>query len=99
MVEIWKIRHVAALALMGWSLIVLPAAGAGRRLRFEPLWTWKAIDTFNSQEECEQMRRELIQRMPGTAIETAQCVSGDDLRLKGKPEEQPLVGDNRATKS
>ena len=99
MVEIWKIRQAGTLVLVGWFLMVPPPAGAGRRLTFEPLWMWKVIDTFDSREECEQMRSDLIQRMSGTAIETTQYVSGYDLRLKGRPEQQPIASDNKAVKS
>jgi hypothetical protein len=80
-----KRNHVVAIALMGWYLMLPPPAGSDRRLIFAPLSQWKTIDKFDSKAKCEDIRRQLIARMPGTAIDTSRCVSGDDPDLGPPP--------------
>jgi hypothetical protein len=78
LVGIMKLRHAAALALVGWYLMLPPPAPSGGRLRFERLSEWRRIETFDSKNACQHMRSKLIKRMPDTLIATARCVSSDN---------------------
>jgi hypothetical protein len=80
-----KRRHAAMIALMGWYLMLPPLAGSRQRLIFAPLSQWKTIDKFDSKARCEDIRRQLIARMPGTAIDTSRCISEDDPGLNPSP--------------
>lgn len=77
--------HAIMIALMGWYLLLPPPAEGNRRLIYAPLWQWKKIDRFRTKAECEDIRRQLIQRMPGTAIDTSRCISSDDPGLPPPP--------------
>jgi hypothetical protein len=59
-----KPRHAAALALVGWYLMVPPSAFSVADLAsgLEPLWQWLQIGTFDSVNDCEQGRRMMIDR-------------------------------------
>lgn len=90
-----KLGHAAAFAIVGWYLMVPPPAGGGNRLSYEPLSEWELIDTFDSRQACEQMRDELIRRMPASAMDTSRCISSDDPNLpkkRNEPRERPLLG-------
>jgi hypothetical protein len=84
-----KLHHAAALAFVAWYLMLPPPNLYGQRLAFEPLSDWKLIDEFDSESACRQMRARLIERMPGTEIDTARCVPSDDPNLL--PEHEPGV--------
>ena len=85
--------HVAALALLGWSLIAPPplpsswwstywpwSAGNGWNLE-APLSQWTKRDTFESLENCQRalgmMRDENAVYLP-SSTKAWQCVSADD---------------------
>jgi hypothetical protein len=80
-----KRSHAVAIALIGWYLMLPPPGGSNRRLIFAPLSQWKTIDEFKSKAQCEDIRRQLIAAMPGTAIDTSRCISGDDPGLGPAP--------------
>jgi hypothetical protein len=80
-----KRSHVVAIALIGWYLMLPPPSPSNQRMVFAPLSLWKTIDEFDSKAQCEDIRRQLIARMPGTEIDTARCVSGDDPDLGPPP--------------
>jgi hypothetical protein len=82
-----KRSQFVVIALAGWYLLLPPPAGSNRRLVYAPLSLWKKIDTFDTQRQCENIRRQLIARMPGTAIDTSRCVSSEDPRLSLSPAE------------
>jgi len=89
--------HIVTLALTVWLLMLPPATVQDRRLIFEPVANWKLLDTFGTQADCERMRELLMERMPGTAIDTTQCVSSHDERFKRNPEIQPKVGERESS--
>ena len=86
-------RHAAALALVGWYLMVPPM---GRDYPMgnvdAPLTQWlKRPTTYRDKDECEHVldrhRRLINSKNKQTAVnfyKQAQCVSADDLRLKPK---------------
>jgi hypothetical protein len=93
----WRmsLRHAAALALVGWYLMVpqstLPANVAYKR----PLSTWQTIQAFDTAEECQDYLSTFFQRSREKAALNmlepayrdfmfAQCVASDDPRLKAK---------------
>jgi hypothetical protein len=80
-----KRSQFVMIALMGWYLMLPPPAGSNRRMVFAPLSWWKTIDKFDSKEQCEDIRRQLIAAMPGTAIDTSRCVSADNPDLPPQP--------------
>jgi hypothetical protein len=88
-----KLHKAAALALVGgWYLMLPPAGPNGRRLTDERLLYWNLIDQFDSIAVCRHMRAQLIERMPGTAIDTSRCVDSNDPDLLPPPE--PGIGDD-----
>jgi hypothetical protein len=87
-----KLQHAAGFAVVAWYLMLPPPAPFGTRLTFEPQSEWKILDQFVSESECRQMLAKLIERMPDTAIDTAQCVPSNDPYLTPEPEPK-VVGD------
>jgi hypothetical protein len=73
-----KLRHVAALPLVGWYLMLPPlphlSVPAGRVGPELPLARWTIVGTFPTQKECDAHRSGRWQR----------CISSDDPRLKEK---------------
>ena len=59
-----KSRHGAALALVGWYLMVPPSASrvSDLAIGLEPLYQWLQIGSFDSKNACEQGRRMMINR-------------------------------------
>jgi hypothetical protein len=50
-----KPRHAAALALVGWYLLLPPLANAPYKVDTEaPLTSWKVSQTFDTREECDK---------------------------------------------
>jgi len=86
-----KLRHAAALALVGFYLMI-PPEGQNQA----PLQQWKAVRSFDTAQACEDASSkarmvfgQLIKEFkttPGARPEdfNAQCVSTDDPRLKAK---------------
>jgi hypothetical protein len=85
-----KLRHAAALALVGWYLMVPPQKPDGHLDASAPLSKWKIGAAFDNgdAQKCNEMiavmeahglklgvRREIEEGS------TAQCVSSDDPRL------------------
>ena len=77
-----KLHHAAALALVGWYLMMpLPPIAHNTRsinpdsLFAAPLSRWSIIRTFPTQKECETYR---------DANPMELCVASDDPRLKEK---------------
>lgn len=87
-------RHVAALAIVGWYLIMPPRLPQGGPDLNAPLNQWMhgdAADSSKSKQDCEQFRQALMEGMERagkmtdltrTVMEHSQCVSTDDPRLK-----------------
>ena len=88
-----SIRHAAALAIVGWYMMMPPT---GRDYPMgnvdAPLTQWKKrATTYRDQAECEhvldRIRRNTNAKNKQTAVryyKQAQCVSADDPRLKPK---------------
>jgi hypothetical protein len=86
-------RHTAALAFVGWYLLLPPrgwrpedlAKPLGQRqgsipLLESPYSEWSIQKTFDSARECEALKQEFWSD-PGR--EYAICITSDDPRLKG----------------
>lgn len=84
-----KLRHTAALALMGWYLFVPPQTrtwwiGAQRYDDAAPLNRWTLERSFDKAQACEAARLS-TEAQPGDAairMGHAVCVASDDPRLK-----------------
>ena len=90
-IQMRHIPHIAALAIVGWYLMLPPRGTMGQRLFFAPLLDWKLIDEFDSERACQEMRFKLIERMPESGIDTARCFSGDDFHPSQEPKRK-VVG-------
>jgi hypothetical protein len=85
-----KPRHVAALALVGWYLLMPP----WYRNKREPSWDapisdWRINEGFETADECEDVRMYAKKNIDATTIagqraKASVCVSTDDPRLKEK---------------
>ena len=88
-----SIRHAAALAIVGWYMMMPPS---GRDFPMgnvdAPLTQWsKRATTYRDLAECEhvldRIRRNTNAKNKQSAVKyykQAQCVSADDVRLKPK---------------
>jgi hypothetical protein len=80
-----KPRHAAALALVGWYLIVPPGSNPDT-VYYKPYSQWKVISTFDSEAACKKTQAEhqgFLYERPLRADRSI-CIASDDLRLKGK---------------
>jgi hypothetical protein len=93
----WRIaRHIAVIALVGWSLIGPPLNNTGRMIPSAPLYSWKVMASFDTSAECTS-NLQLLQKEVRTARKSqpdpalaavlesatfAKCVPSDDARLK-----------------
>ncbi len=56
-----NLRHAAALALVGWFLMTAPVADQGAIIYQDAsLSDWKKAEHFDSENDCEARRREVI---------------------------------------
>lgn len=91
-----KLRHFAALALVGWYLIVPPVFQHTTDKSYwvaevSELSRWKVVDSFDSADDCRAAIADLPKRAPSdmdaktkTYVQSkALCISTDDPRLKG----------------
>jgi hypothetical protein len=91
-----NLRHVAALSLMGW-LLVLSAPGSGGQgndTSAPPGFRFKTV--YSSREECEKVKSQLINLHPPNPKDpieeqrklegekTGLCVANDDQSPSGK---------------
>jgi len=90
-------RHAAALAFVGWYLMMPPLAVTQKQWeRFinMPLSNWDIAQSFDTAKECEaerKTRRDEVPRIPGKIVPLVlrpslmvQCIATDDPRLKPK---------------
>jgi hypothetical protein len=88
-----KLRHAAALALVGWWVMFPPLVG-GRCQVNAPLSQWDKSGPFDTADQCksamaiDQLPSAIAKTTNGDAesikrIKAEQCVSTDDPRLKG----------------
>jgi hypothetical protein len=91
------LRHAAALALVGWYLMIPPVVGqgSGRKVwHHAPLRKWERGATFNSEEVCNQRLRvprnvkgpfeNFTQALVAEQFSDGRCVRSNDPRLKPK---------------
>ena len=87
-----KIRHAAALALVGWYLMVTPPISITTMQADTQavLSEWSISRSFDSADACEKAKSDFQKTSPklvnnGVGISRfASCISTDDPRLKGK---------------
>jgi hypothetical protein len=92
-----KTRHAAALALVGWYLMVPPLDPANMTQvdTGAPLSKWHPMKSYSSKVECDKWRDDeratgtrglnsasQTKRVIATAMSSAQCIASDDPRLK-----------------
>lgn len=85
-----KLRHTAALALMGWYLIVPTPEMARARRDDVSLSRWYQIGSYDSADDCNQAKNGMLYSKSQSnadenwATSRLQCVADDDPRLKAK---------------
>ena len=91
-----NLRRAAALALVGWYLMVPPPVGSNFDSfdKNAPLSKWRQPAAFDSAAACEQYRTEAIDTFQKRTDANGdynvnlyiagRCVTSDDPRLKGK---------------
>ncbi len=90
-----KIRHTAALALVGWYLMVPPPGSPPGET--EGLRRWQILSSFDSAKECEAERASVKKRAADSATKSesaepglqsvlfAVCIATDDPGLEEGP--------------
>ena len=92
-----QLRHAAALALVGWYLLVPPVNGAGSIASKAPIKHWTVLHWFGSEKACKEglgnrdgltteMRDSGYAREGKVQTELlleAQCIDENDSRFKG----------------
>jgi len=83
-----KLHHTAALALLGWYLM-MPYAKPGKILDDTSLARWSHVSSFDTAAVCDTAGRNAIERAKkdpdATWLEIAlkfECIASDDPRLK-----------------
>jgi hypothetical protein len=89
-----KLRHAAALALVGWYLMVgfspfppkvTPQPLHPGETEGPPILSqWQIRRSFDSADKCEQARTELLRLTPSVGAADVLCIASDDPRLKEK---------------
>jgi hypothetical protein len=88
-----KLLHIAALASVGWYLMIPPPTSSDRSMvdLNAPLSKWRVFSPYGNAAECAQGqvkyaaltgKRDILQHRQFIA---AQCIASDDPRLKEKP--------------
>jgi hypothetical protein len=87
-----KFRHAAALALVGWYLVMAPTLRNPQTDSFTvdlsaPLSAWQMVAGYYSVAECESAERDLIEtaaEYPNIIPFYTVCIASDDPRLVGR---------------
>ena len=93
---VMKLRHAAALALVGWYLMAPSLGRDGMPLTGSPLGDWSIVESFDTAESCKQSLAKTgaqfnfpkgpfnMKDLPEgqRMFFFAQCISTDDPRLK-----------------
>jgi hypothetical protein len=87
-----KPHHAAALALVGWYLMVPPLAPDGKEIdTTAKLSQWDPSLAFDRADECTNTLDALMKRAPTHAahlnvlrVQHSRCISTDDPRLKDR---------------
>jgi hypothetical protein len=92
-----KLRHAAALALVGWTLMMPPPRPVGDHFEtnfLAPLSKWTKLRTFDAQSQCQAAREDYQRKPTGNLVimlgateakattKAAQCVEAGDPRLR-----------------
>jgi len=92
-----KLRHVAALALVAWFLMMPPPRTVGDHFEtnfYAPLSKWTKLRRFDLQSQCETTREAYQKKPTGNLVimlgaaeaqattKASRCVASDDPRLK-----------------
>ena len=85
-----KPRHVAALALVGWYLMMAPMDREGKATDpSAPLSQWQHLSSYDSAQDCERVRLPTMNKTckayPASCENLSNnllCISTDDPRLK-----------------
>ena len=81
-------RHAAALALVGWYLMMPPLRGGGKPDDQAPISAWTVFRKFDSTAACQEWKYKLETRARKTGRygprPVFMCVASDDPRLKEK---------------
>ena len=93
-----KPRHVAALALVGWYLLI-PLEGPTTMC---PSGYWSHYDSYDTAKECSQAQLDLVKRIenspsnfpkvPLDMVKASECIETDDPRLKDIVKSLPRNG-------
>lgn len=80
-----KLRHAAALALVGWYLLALPPEKRSLPPMSVPFSQWVILESFDKAEDCSVRRAKMSESagfMRGEQIFWLACVATDDPRLR-----------------
>jgi hypothetical protein len=82
-------RHVAALTIVGWYLMVPLRENNSAKLRDVPLAEWVHIDSFDTASQCRDeayLEEKRHENDPLRASQYAgwECIASDDPRLKDR---------------
>ena len=79
-----KPRHAAALALVGWALMLPPTngvdidTGSASDLLSIPVWKWERVALFDREEQCEFAIEKMVNdpndRHPKYIAQLARCL-------------------------
>jgi len=94
-----KLRHAAALALVGWYLLAPPLDLSSYSVQLKsPLANWQIMASFDTASACEDSRLTMSEKtrpwlnvpdhgqrdfLTASQYAMAHCVASDDPRLKG----------------
>jgi hypothetical protein len=92
-----KLRHAAALALVGWYLMVPPIENGQLNLH-APVSRWEIESSYDRADDCQRIIARFVQMYPHLKDEgsgftkakawpmvNAKCIATDDPRLKETP--------------
>lgn len=87
-----KPRDAAALALVGWYLLIPPFSRSGQLQEFRPLDDWVYVDSFDTATECREATLQAVVQLESEASSNSRiqaygasrCIATDDPRLKEK---------------
>ena len=84
-----KLRHTAALALVGWYLMLPPAGQASLCDPDAPISRWKIVRSFDRADDCKDVYVRGVKTYEGQkdrseCAKAALCIASDDPRLKEK---------------
>ena len=99
-----NLRHAAALALVGWYLMIPPTRGAPAEILYHaPLSEWEVGQVWHSKAECENTLKEITR---DAQHDSDQCTNGDCAVTVGQfangrcmASDDPQLKNNAAAKS